>query len=465
MKIFFIVTICVSFFCLVFLSPGKAQNPIIIEFGWDYPDVEQLHKKLDSIQNTPFDGICFSFQREIMEAFDTALKNRNYFNFEKIQKLRWGKYKSNYVIVRGSSRTGGNWFDDKAWENIVVNIENISKVLRAGGVDGVMFDPEYYHENPIYNPWTYDHNQYPSKKFEEVQQQVKKRGAQFIRALQKYKTGFNFLSIWLTSLIAEDLKVMPLEKTRHALLIAFFEGILEAKNKNTKITDGNEYAYWFTKPSQFLFSKDYLMQQNKILFKSSKAKAESQNIEIAQPIFYDGLMALHNRFDKQIANDDKWKWLKGNYENALLTSDRITWFYSERINWWSNPNINDTLTTILKTRKSLSIPNKNNPSFKIEQKTISRVGYFNAMNFKKPMQNMDSAFSFEYKVKNNLLTVNFFEETPLEIFVYTNNRRYTHLSNLKAIKKAMFVLPAKTKKIIIQTTYRGKREASGFVIL
>ena len=64
----------------------------IIEFGWDYPAISELAVRLDSMQNTPFDGICFSFQRNIMEAFDTSLKNDGYFEFKQLQSLEWGKY-------------------------------------------------------------------------------------------------------------------------------------------------------------------------------------------------------------------------------------------------------------------------------------------------------------------------------------------------------------------------------------
>lgn len=69
-------TIVINLLLIAGLSRVNAQNVKIIEFGWDYPDVNQLEKRLDLMQHTPFDGICFSLQRNIMEAFDTLLKKR-----------------------------------------------------------------------------------------------------------------------------------------------------------------------------------------------------------------------------------------------------------------------------------------------------------------------------------------------------------------------------------------------------
>jgi hypothetical protein len=110
----------VIFILFVILSlKNYAQPPKLIEFGWDYPDVDQLSHNLSAMQNSPFDGICFSLQRTIMDAFDTIVRNENYFQYEKLKTLKWGKYTDNYIILRGFGAIGSRWKDDRAWEILV----------------------------------------------------------------------------------------------------------------------------------------------------------------------------------------------------------------------------------------------------------------------------------------------------------------------------------------------------------
>ncbi|MEJ7587425.1 MAG: hypothetical protein WKI04_07675 [Ferruginibacter sp.] len=131
---------------------GYTQRPKLIEFGWDYPDVDQLSKGLPAMQNTPFDGICFSLQRTIMDAFDTAVLKDSYFNFEKLRKLQWGKYSDNYIILRGFGATGSRWQDDRAWKIFIKNMQSLSKAMQAGRVKGILFDAEYYFDDSLRNP-------------------------------------------------------------------------------------------------------------------------------------------------------------------------------------------------------------------------------------------------------------------------------------------------------------------------
>src|SRR5574343_1771764 len=240
------------------LSNVLAQSGKLIEFGWDYPDVHQLSVNLPAMQQAPFDGICFSLNRQIMEAFDTAQHLPAFFPVKELVGLKWGKFQSNFVYLRGYGVRGGCWYNDSIWKRIISNMEQLSKVMQAPTIKGILLDPEYYYEDPFYNPWTYSTTQYPGKSFEEVSQQVKNRGKAFIQALQKYKPQLELLSIWLASLYHEDLKVSKPENTRHALLIPFMEGVLVGKDEGVKLIEGNEYGYWFTQPSEFYFSKEKL---------------------------------------------------------------------------------------------------------------------------------------------------------------------------------------------------------------
>lgn len=462
------ITILILFLSAIFLR-ATSQNVKIIEFGWDYPDVMELSNGLGSMQNTPFDGICFSLQRKIMEAFDTAVQSDQYFEFEKLNQLHWGKYSSNFIILRGFSKTGGNWFDDYAWENISHNMVNLSKAMKAKNIKGILFDPEYYYENKFFNPWTFSAEQYPGKTLEQVQNKVKQRGEQFIIALQKQQSSFTFISIWIASLIAQEKKYTPLEKTRHVLLISFIEGMLNKKISTVTIADGDEYAYWNKTPSQFLESKNFLKNTLLQLMHSQKAIQQIKNIEIAQPVFYDGLMGVAPSFDKGLKNAAKWKWLNENIKYALASSDQYVWFYSQRINWWKG-NINDTLLGILKENK-LAIANSNlKPVIHNNMSFSNKVGYNNINSNKGYYHNItgseknETAFTFEWNSALKKLSIHFNNTLPLLTYIYLNNKLKTQLSPTSS--DTTINVPTFTKgNLIIINKYKSNTESSAIYVL
>jgi hypothetical protein len=455
---------------MLFALNAAGQKGTLIEFGWDYPDVSQMSTRLPLMQNTPFDGICFSIQRHILEAFDTLLKNTSYFRLEQLKNLQWGKYQSNFIILRGYGKLGGLWYDDNAWDTITANMANLSRAIANPGIRGILFDPEYYNPDPMYNPWTYSKKQYPDKSFNDVRAQVKIRGSQFITALQQYREDFSFLSIWLTSLVVEDLKVSPLEGTRHALLVPFFEGILEAKKETVKVIDGNEFGYWYKKPSLFLESGDYLRKNLEKLLKSRKAKAEVANVEIAQPVFYDGLLAKSPAFDKGLSPTAKWKWFEENIKYAMASTDDITWFYNQKINWWQEP-VNDTLYQILENNKSVQRTNArlSNKPTKDGQLTgrveniNSGVGYLYSEAPKNPMQTGEAVFAYKLDQANKTLSFDFRDKIPASLCIYVNNTLVKDVSPASrkqdiALKK---LVPG---KYVMLVKYPDKTEASAIEV-
>ncbi|RNI38873.1 hypothetical protein EFY79_04210 [Hanamia caeni] len=445
-----------------------SQKVKLIEFGWDYPDVTYLSARLDSMQNTPFDGICFSFQRKIMEAFDDSLKSDCYFEFNKLQTLKWGKYTNNFIILRGFSKTGGNWFNDKAWENISNNMVHLSRVMQMKNIKGILFDPEYYYENPLFNPWTFSADQYPGKSFQQVQNQVKQRGKQFITSLQKRSNSFTFISLWIASLIAHEKKYTPIYKTRHALLISFFEGILEGKNKNVIITDGDEYAYWNTKPSQFLEGK-YLLRNTMLeLLHSEKSKKEAKNIQIAQPVYYDGLMATNTPIGNDLKRNIKWKWLAENLKYAIASSDQYMWFYSERNNWWNN-TMNDTLLATFQEGKDLATNRiarlETNSAFSFLRETSfnnvnSQSGYY----IDTTEITNEPAFNYVWNQKSKKIILDFRKRLPLSTFIYIDNNLQNQIKP-SGLNVEISVPDFSKGSLIIINKYQDEMESSAIYIL
>lgn len=428
--------------CLFSAASTFGQAKKIIGFGWDYPHVSQLLRNSSNMQQTPFDGVCFSLQPDIIEAFDPAVQPLSYFKIDELKKIEWGKYTDNYLLVRGMAKSGGNWFNNEAWKGIVKNMEGISQAMKAGDIKGLLLDPEYYYPDQNKNPWTYTAAQYPNKSFAEVQKKVRERGQQFVKALQKHNCEFTILSIWLGSLVANEIKFMDVKKSRHALLVPFMEGILLAKAAKVTLVDGNESAYWFSMPSQFLESAAFNKTNNETLMLTSSGKKKAHQIPLAQPIYYDGLLAAQPALERGYKRLAKWNWLQENLKFALATSSSNTvWFYYEHLKWWEGKT-NDTLAAvILKAKENFETEKEKGKSRKKDfiaskwDNVNSGVGIFYSTDARTPMQTGETAFNYNWNKENNLLEVTFTGIIPESFDVYVNHLRITHLTKVERLNK------------------------------
>ncbi|HEU5364331.1 MAG TPA: hypothetical protein VFU62_02305, partial [Hanamia sp.] len=197
------------------------------------------------IESLPFQGVCFSIDKNIYDAFDNTLYPDSKFQFDNLTGIKWQKLTDNFLIVRGTSTSGAHWLDDKSWDIISRNLKKISKAVSLTGSVGIGFDPEYYYKDSTLNPWIYKPAYYNNLSYEQVGEYVRKRGKQFIEALQANKANIKILCFWLLGWVWDQHATRPIEKTTMALYPFFIEGMLEGQNNSSEIIDGNESSYWY----------------------------------------------------------------------------------------------------------------------------------------------------------------------------------------------------------------------------
>ena len=93
------------------------------------------------MERMPFDGVVFSFDFDIYNAFDTVQHLYSKFQADDLSKIQWKKFTDNFLFVRGASLSGAHWLDDESWSKIVKNIKNVSKALAFSKIKGIGFDP------------------------------------------------------------------------------------------------------------------------------------------------------------------------------------------------------------------------------------------------------------------------------------------------------------------------------------
>lgn len=333
---------------LVILLPASAwaqERPRkkLIEYGWDVPYPEFVQEHIREMELRPFDGIIFRL-RDFNHAFDTrrwdevTLRSQ----FDALANIDWETFTDNFLCLYAANHWGMDWFNDAQWETITSNLRLTSRAAKIGRCVGICFDPEPYGPNP----WGYP-GIYKDKTFTEVANQVRRRGAQFITALQQELPHLRLLTFFQLSIFGNlvdepDPKRREERLTMHdyALLPAFLNGILDAAAPGVRIIDGNEGAYYYTDADAY-FRAYHLMKQRALAFivPENRDKYVSQ-VHAGMALYMDQLLALRlpegGFLSYYLSPQERMRWLEHNVYYALISTDEYVWCYSERMSWWEN---------------------------------------------------------------------------------------------------------------------------------
>lgn len=392
----------------------------LIEFGWDYPNISFLKSHISQMVKAPFDGVVFSFDFDIYNAFDSTQYPDSKFQYNDLAKIQWKTFTDNFLFVRGASYTGAHWLDDKSWLQISQNLKKVSEALEISNAKGIGFDPEYYYNDSTFNPWLYRASWYNNMSYQEVGSYVKKRGIQFIQALQTSKPGIKILCFWLLDLVTMQNQTQSISKTGMALYPFFIEGMLEGKNKTSEIIDGNESSYWFQKPENFIESGEYLRKERENIIEKPLQPKLNQ-VQLAQAIYFDWIYAKIPEFNKGYDKKTKDRWLEYNLYNAFKTSDKYVWFYNERLNWWKGPVDNGIEKIITDVRNKINAKQNN----KANQISGNSLLY----DFKTKDPDKYQGFSYSYTKSKNILEITLLRGDMKSVQVYNNSKLIYDLKN------------------------------------
>lgn len=332
-----------SWILLTNLCASPTPRKKLIEYGWDvpYPDFVRAH--IREMERRPFDGLIFRL-KEFNHAFDIRRWDEKDLQpqFEDLANIKWGKFTDNFLCLYSANHWGMDWFNDEHWKNIISNLHLLGKAVKAGHCVGICFDPEPYGPNP----WEYP-GMYKGKTFAEVSAQVRKRGAEFIKALQEEVPNLRLLTFFHFSLFAPLLgekdpfkREEQLASNPWALLPAFLNGILDGMGPGVRFIDGNELAYYYTSRAEFANAYNTIRGRVLPLVAPNNRKKYRNQVQVGMAIYIDHLVALREPeggyLSYYLTPEERLKWLEHNTYYALKTAEEYVWCYSERMSWWEN---------------------------------------------------------------------------------------------------------------------------------
>jgi hypothetical protein len=322
--------------------PQQRPKKKIVEYGWDVPYPDFARDNIREMEKRPFDGIIFR-TKGFDHIFDTRTWEKEKFQpqLDTLAQIKWEKFTDNFLTLYAASKWKMDWFNDEHWNVIAENMKLFSIAVRSGNCVGVCFDPEPYGTDPWVYPGTYK-----DKSFDDVYEQVRRRGRQFIIALQEHMPQIRILSLFQLGLFGHvvdepDARIRQeqLIKKWMPLLPAFCIGMLEGAAPGTILIDGNESAYYYENHYKFYEAYHLIRQRAQTMVPEELRKKYNNQVQAGMALYIDQTLGKRTTetISQFMTSDQQLKFFEHNVYYALTTSDEYVWCYSERMNWWLPP--------------------------------------------------------------------------------------------------------------------------------
>ena len=324
------------------LSAEQRPKKKIVEYGWDVPYPDFVRDNIREMEKRPFDGIIFR-TKDFNHAFDVRPWKQADLQpqLDTLAQIEWQKFRDNFLTLYAANNWNMDWFNNEHWKVIAENMKLFSLAVRSGHCVGLCFDPEPYGTDPWIYPGTYK-----DRSFQEVAEQVRRRGRQFITALQEHMPQLTILSLFQLGLFGDimdepdaQVRQQKLLKKWMILLPAFYNGILEGAAQDTILIDGNESAYYYESPDEFYRAYHLIRQRAQTLVPELLRKKYNAQVQAGMALYIDQTLAKRTTETTShfLSPDQQLKFFEHNVYYALTTTDEYVWCYSERMNWWLPP--------------------------------------------------------------------------------------------------------------------------------
>jgi hypothetical protein len=250
--------------------PQDLNAKKLIYYGWGIRDTQYVRDHWQEMEQMPFDGtgIIVAVDRQAWKQGKTDASNRlcwqvmgkKAFRNEEfrdaiadLKASRWHRFTDNFLPIALSAAQSASdlhWFDDERWRIVAQNFGVVAHIAAAGGLKGLILDPEDYN----YALFRYaDQRRQADRPFADYVGVARQRGRQVMEAIAAHLPDAVLFSLYAYTLPLRDKeRGKSLEDTAYSLLPAFYDGLLEVMPARASLVDGYESAYAFKERQQFV---------------------------------------------------------------------------------------------------------------------------------------------------------------------------------------------------------------------
>jgi hypothetical protein len=322
-------------------APPAPPARKLIEFGWDEPDPRFMREHIAQLQASPFDGCVYHVNWSRADGstgnFTWELWGRRRFTAGELDSARrdliatrFGRFRENFLRV---NVTPGDldWFEDHG--AVMANLELAARLAKDADGPGILFDVEQYKGEL----WDFRAQQRRGpRSWSELAAQVRRRGAEAMRAFERGYPGLTVFMTWAYSLPLHESNGgrKALADAHNGLVASFVDGMLEAASDSAVIVDGHELSYSYRDPALFAAKADS-MRRGALRLAADPARY-SRRLSVAFGIWLDHDSA---RTPWNAADPSRNYFTPATFGKvvraALAQSDRYVWIYTEQPRWWT----------------------------------------------------------------------------------------------------------------------------------
>ncbi|MFH0797219.1 MAG: hypothetical protein V2A65_09235 [Candidatus Omnitrophota bacterium] len=311
------------------------------------PSPEEFVGNVEKASVLPADGMLFNLTCNTDGCFFNSAFSKlgKIYTYEQIQPdiKRWrsfnlGNLKYNFMRWNIGTIQCDDWYDDKNWDAILKNVELGARCGKECNATGIFLDTEMYgmwsgHVAPFAYEWLP-----PSRDrfFEDYQIQARKRGRQFMEAINTGMPGATILLTFGPSVVfdPENTKV-PFSAKDMSLIPAFIDGVIDGATSQNEIFDAFEQAYHYKTREQFTAARK-IIREKAAEFSADPARY-TKMIKVGFPVWLHelgkGEYTLNTSdFTKNSYTPEE---LKNVLTAAAENSDGYIWLYS--VPWFNLP--------------------------------------------------------------------------------------------------------------------------------
>jgi hypothetical protein len=327
-------------------APAQPETPRpdgkkLIEWGWDEPDAKFMREHVGAMERLPFDGLVFhatsskggNFTWEAwggreysLDEFGQCIDDLNATPFRRLTDR----------FLRVNVTPGRvDWFDDRAWAGVVHNAGVAAEVARRGGCKGFMFDVEQYEGRP-FDYGRQEHRD--TKTFADYQAQVRRRGGEWVRAVNRHFPDVTVLLTFGYSIAQPRGQARDRSQAAYGLLADFLDGVLDGCSETTALVDAWESSYRYKEPAQF--ERAYETITKTALGWTAVPEKYRKHARAGFGLWMDADWRKKGwdlaDFAKNYFTPDQFE---AALRSALRRSDRYVWVYTEQPRWWTNEKL------------------------------------------------------------------------------------------------------------------------------
>ncbi|MDO4570829.1 MAG: hypothetical protein Q4D38_10620 [Planctomycetia bacterium] len=330
--------------------PGKK----LIELGWDIPCTQYIRQNyVEMEKNAPFDGILYTIcptysagesgVRDDSSDWMWSDKKWNRADYQTciddLRSCRFTKFHHNFIRMNFSPATVA-WDDDAAWETLLEKVSICAWVAKESGSEGIAPDFESYSKA------MFNFKGGEGRSFAEAQALARKRGAQFIQAIQKEFPDATLLCLWMNSLHRDagrsENPDLHLQSKVYALLPAFINGMLSAAGEKITLVDGCENGYYLDGQDAFQkYALDMISLNGpciNLVEPGLRAKYRAQ-VQCGFGVYLDMYVNPPESIYYRAAREGETRLDRfcDNLAAAWGAADEYVWVYGEKHRWWNIP--------------------------------------------------------------------------------------------------------------------------------